>query len=186
MLFYKISTWWKHLRGIEFIAINVTRVSWGEEIDTLFSTGSFWKPLSIAYCHLLVLFFYLMSFVSCFVSCVCWCWPCFVCVGFTIWNIQWMWSLYVHEWCGYVLRGLLSCYNSLICRKCWLSPLHSCWLDIIFKCPITMSVFTLLPRWTGCAKCRGVGWFFMYVSFPEKIRIYMGILGRTNMKHAST
>ncbi len=37
-----------------------------------------------------------------------------------IWNIQWMWSLYVH-----ILCGLLSLDGISICKKCWSVSLHT-------------------------------------------------------------
>ncbi len=63
MLFYKRRTWWKHLRCIGLDPMDATTCwqSWGEGITTLYSTGSSWRPLSIAYFHSVVLPFWFIS-----------------------------------------------------------------------------------------------------------------------------
>ncbi len=74
---------------------------------------------------------------------------CFLCLLVSIlfcllwiymWNIQWKWSHYIHELCGW-----LSCDSSPMCKKYWLclcTPLHSCWW---FGMPLDYGLF-LLPN----------------------------------------
>ncbi len=125
MIFYKRSTWWKHLRSIGLVPMDAAcGVSQGEGIETSYSTGSSWKLpsmhclLSFTFVTFLILWplssaassVLLISILSCLF------WNC-------IWNIQWRWSLYIH-----ILCGLLSCDSSPICKKCWSCfciPLHS-------------------------------------------------------------
>ncbi len=68
MLFYNRSTWWKHLSGIGLVPMDAACwVSWGEGIETPYSTGSSWRPpsmhclLSFTFCYL----FYSLAFVFC-------------------------------------------------------------------------------------------------------------------------
>ncbi len=61
MLFYKRSTWWKHLRVIGLVPMDATCwVSWEEGIKTLYSTDSSWRPPSmltfIYFCYLFLFF----------------------------------------------------------------------------------------------------------------------------------
>ncbi len=57
-LFYKRNTWWKHLRGIGLVPSDAACcVSWGEGINTPYSAGSPWRPLSITYFDSLLLLF---------------------------------------------------------------------------------------------------------------------------------
>ncbi len=62
-LFYKRSTWWKHLRGIGLVPMDAACWvhSWGQCIETPYSTGSSWRPLSIAYFLSLLLSFLLIG-----------------------------------------------------------------------------------------------------------------------------
>ncbi len=113
MLFYKRSKWWKHLRDIGLVPMDAACwVSWGEDIETPYSTGSSWRPPSM-HCLLsftFVTFLILWSLTPDAYS-VSWYWSClfWTCK----WNIQGRWSLYVR-----ILCGLLLCDSSPICKKC--------------------------------------------------------------------
>ncbi len=81
MLFYKRSIWWKHLRGIVFVPMDADSwVSWGEGIETPYSTGSSWRPHSM---HCLLSVSYLLSLwpLSADASSVSWYLSCLVCSG---------------------------------------------------------------------------------------------------------
>ncbi len=80
LLFYQRSTWWKHLRAIGLVPMDVTcSVSWGEGIETPYSTGSSWRP---PFMHCLLSFtfvtFLILWPLSPAVSSVSWYWSCLV------------------------------------------------------------------------------------------------------------
>ncbi len=50
-------------------------------LKTPYSTGSSWRPLSIAYFHFTFVTFYIHLLLSPAASNVSWCWSCFVCAG---------------------------------------------------------------------------------------------------------
>ncbi len=111
MLFYKRSTRWKHLRGIGLAPMDAACwVSWAEGIETPYSTCSSWTPLSTAYFHSLLLFFWFIgldSLVSSWFLCLlmsirfCLFWT-YIC------NMQW-WTCFLYV-C--ILCGLLPCGSS--------------------------------------------------------------------------
>ncbi len=71
-----------HLRGIGLVPMDVDCwVSWGEGIETPFSTGSSWRPPSI---HCLLSFTFVTFLIIWPLSptaSVSWYWSCFVCSG---------------------------------------------------------------------------------------------------------
>ncbi len=79
MLFYKRSAWWNQLSGVVLVLMDaVCWVSWEESIGTPYSTGSSWRPLSIAYFHSLLLPFLFNNLGLLLLSSVSWCQSCFV------------------------------------------------------------------------------------------------------------
>ncbi len=83
MLFYKRSTWWKHLRGIVLFPIDAACwVSWGEGIETSYSTGSSWRPPSMHYLLSFTFGTFLIPWpLSPAVPSVSWYRSCLVCSG---------------------------------------------------------------------------------------------------------
>ncbi len=62
MLLCKRSTRWTHLKAIRLVPNGAACwVSWGEDIETPYWTGSFWRPLSIAYFLSLLLLCWFIS-----------------------------------------------------------------------------------------------------------------------------
>ncbi len=82
ILFYKRGIWWKHLKGQWSHRNGCRLLSWGEGIETSYSTNSSWRPLSFLYFHLLLLLFWFTGFWLQLVL-VFWCHSCFVCSGLT-------------------------------------------------------------------------------------------------------
>ncbi len=80
MLFYKRSTWWKHLRVIGLVPVDVACWVIGEEgIKTPYSTGSsFYFLLSVAFATFLN--HWPLSSAA---SSISWCWSCFLYSGLT-------------------------------------------------------------------------------------------------------
>ncbi len=82
MLFYKRSTWLKHLRGIGLVPMDAACwVSWGGEgIEAPYSRGSSWKLPSV---HCLLSFAFVPFLIfwpfSTAASSVSWYWSCLVC-----------------------------------------------------------------------------------------------------------
>ncbi len=83
MLFYKRSTWWKHLSGIVLVPMDAACwVSWGEGMETPYSTGSSWRPPST---HCLLSFIFVIFLILCplspAASSFSWYWCYLVCSG---------------------------------------------------------------------------------------------------------
>ncbi len=101
ILFYKWTTWWKHLRDIGaspnifWLLSELMRMHWNSIFNMFFLMTSF-------HCLILLFFWLLFRFVGPVFSwflyllmlmLFCLFWTC-------IWNIQWRWSCYVDIWCG--------------------------------------------------------------------------------------
>ncbi len=83
MLFYKRSTWWKHLRGIGLVPMDASCwVSWGEGIEIPYSTGSSWRSPSMqGLLSFIIVTFLILWPLSPAASSVSWYWSCLVYSG---------------------------------------------------------------------------------------------------------
>ncbi len=126
-----------HLNGIGLVRIDAAGwVIWGEGIKAPYSTGSCWRPLSIAYFHSLLLLFWFIG-------------PCLwlIHVSTDVDPVLFILDLdmkYTLRWYLYVciLCGLLSCDRSLVCKKCWLCLCTTFTLLLMIhgsKCSCTVS-----------------------------------------------
>ncbi len=101
-------------------------VSWGKDIDTLFSTCSSQRPLSMLYYfHLRFICYFSDSFAFLSGRFLCLLILILFCLFRTY--IYHVYEIYSGGGPSMYNCGLLLCDRSHMCKKCLCTPLHSCW-----------------------------------------------------------
>ncbi len=114
MLFYKRSTWWKHLRSIGLVPMDAYNLlsELRRSVETPYSTGSSWRPPSM---HCLLSFIFVTFLVL---------WPLSPAAS----SVSWYWSYLVYSELAYEIYSgggpsayvyCLVCYRVIVAPNVW-------------------------------------------------------------------